>query len=200
VTIDLDIKHNEIIVRKNALYRYAMEMPQQRMLFMPVDPDHGAEFICTATKFGELLKDREIRAHTVIRDHNGEIIADGDKDLDPAKENSKKVNDAGSLFFFLKKWHQNPTSLHHARLDDCRRACRRGAQARSYLVAELRRHASSHQQVPRYRATDSPLSHIEFGQDHASALAPRDCRNSGKDHRLALGGRHQWSASVRFRR
>jgi hypothetical protein len=118
VTIDLDIKHNEIIVRKNALYRYAMEMPQQRMLFMPVDPDHGAEFICTATKFGELLKDREIRAHTVIRDHNGEIIADGDKDLDPAKENSKKVNDAGSLFFFLKKWHQNPTSLHHARLDD----------------------------------------------------------------------------------
>jgi putative transposase len=118
VTIDLDIKHNEIIVRKNALYRYAMEMPQQRMLFMPVDPDHGAEFICTATKFGELLKDREIRAHTIIRDHNGEIIADGDKDLEPTKEKSKKVNDARSLFFFLKKWHQKPTSLHHDRLDD----------------------------------------------------------------------------------
>ncbi|MDR6658972.1 putative transposase [Tardiphaga robiniae] len=118
MTIDLDIKHNEIFVRKNALYRYAMEMPQQRMLFMPVDPDHGAEFICTATKFGEFLRDGEIRAHTVIRDHNGEIIADGDKDLDPAKENSKKVNDARSLFFLLKKWHLNPTSLHHARLDD----------------------------------------------------------------------------------
>jgi len=116
VTIDLAIKHNEVFDRKNALYRYAMEMPQQRMLFMPVDPDNGAEFICTGNEFGKMLTDREIRAHTVIRDHNGEIISDGDKDLDPTKEDSKSVNDARSLFFFLKRWHQQPTSLYRDRL------------------------------------------------------------------------------------
>jgi putative transposase len=118
VTISLAIRQNDIIVRKAVLYRYALEMPQNRMLFMPVSPDHGAEFTCTETEFGKLLKDREIRAHTVIRDHNGDIIADGDKDLDPTKEGSKAENDARSMFFFLKKWHQQPTSLTHARLDD----------------------------------------------------------------------------------
>ncbi|MGY3618453.1 hypothetical protein [Bradyrhizobium sp. USDA 10063] len=118
MTVSLAIKQNEIFVRKNALYRYALELPLDRMLFMPVEPDHGAEFTCTEVEFGKHLKDGEIRAHTVIRDHNGEIIADGDKDLDPTKEDSQKVKDARSLFFFLKKWHQNPTSLHHARLDE----------------------------------------------------------------------------------
>jgi putative transposase len=118
VPISLAIKQNEVFVRKDALYRYAMEMPLDRLLFMPVDPDNGAEFICTEVEFGKLLQDREIRAHTVIRDHNGEIIADGEKDLDPTKEYSKTVNDARSLFYFLKRWHQQPTSLTHARLDD----------------------------------------------------------------------------------
>jgi len=105
--ITLAIRQNDIIVRKDVLYRYALEMPQDRMLFMPVSPDHGAEFTCTETEFGKLLKDREIRAHTVMRDQNGDIISDGDKDLDPTKENDKTVNDARSLFFFLKKWHAN---------------------------------------------------------------------------------------------
>ncbi|MCP3471823.1 hypothetical protein NLM33_25145 [Bradyrhizobium sp. CCGUVB1N3] len=118
MTVSLAIKQNDVIERKRDLYRYALELPLARMLFMPVEPGQGAEFTCTEDEFGKLLKECEIRAHTIIRDHNGDIIADGDKDLAPGKDDSKAVNDARSLFFFLKKWHQNPTSLHHPRLDD----------------------------------------------------------------------------------
>lgn len=119
MTNRLDIKVNDAFVRKGALYRYAMEMPLARMLFMPMQPDNGAEFICSEDEFAKMLSNREIRTHAVIRNAAGDIVAEEDgKDLAPTKEESKKENDARSLFFFLKKWHASPTSLHHKALEN----------------------------------------------------------------------------------
>lgn len=116
--VSLDIKHNEIINRKGTLYRYAWELPLNRLLFMPLLPDDGAEFTCSEDEFAERLGKREIRMHTVIRDAEGNIVAEDDlKDVDPAKEGAKKDNDARSMFFYLKKWQGSSVSKHHPALE-----------------------------------------------------------------------------------
>jgi hypothetical protein len=91
MTVSLAIKHNEIIIRRGTPYRYAFELPLNRLTFMPLLPDDGAEFSCSEDEFMKLLGKREIRMHGVLRDAEGNIVAESDgSDLDPTKEDSKK--------------------------------------------------------------------------------------------------------------
>lgn len=118
MTISLDIKLNDFFVTDTLRYRYALELPLNRMLFVSDQPDGGSEFILSEAEFEKRLGNREMRKYEVIRDAEGNIVHESDcMDTDPRHEGSKKENDARSLFFYLKKWHSNPTSKYHSALE-----------------------------------------------------------------------------------
>jgi putative transposase len=118
MSISLSIKPNEFFVRDGSIFRYAMELPLERLLFMPVEADSGSEFTCSEEQFEKMLGRGEITKYEVIRDAEGNIIREADSlDLAPNKQDSKKERDARSLFFFLKKWHSEPNSKYHTALD-----------------------------------------------------------------------------------
>ena len=118
MTISLALKVNDCFVRKGAIYRYAMEMPLARLLFMPTDLDNGAEFTCTESEFEDLLAGHEVVKYEVVRDAEGNIVHESDcADRAPGTEDSDKEKRARSLFWYLRKWHQEPTSLYHPALE-----------------------------------------------------------------------------------
>jgi len=120
LAISLAVRVNDCFVRKGAIYRYAMQLPMDRLLFMPIDLDNGSEFTASEAQFEELLAAREVVKYDVIRDAEGNIVHASDcTDLAPDGEQSKKAKDARSLYWYLRRWHEQkaPTSLYHDALD-----------------------------------------------------------------------------------
>jgi putative transposase len=118
MTISLDIKQNDCFVRGDSIIRYAMELPLERLLFLPLEAGNGTEFACSEREFEEKLGRREIVKYEVVRDADGNIVRESDcLDRAPGKEDSKKDRDARSLFYFLRKWHTEPTSKYHPALE-----------------------------------------------------------------------------------
>lgn len=133
VPVSLDIKINDVIVREERLFRYALEMPGDRMLFLPLHVGDGAEFTCSEADYEKMLLAREVKPHVVIRDAEGNIIREEDaNDPAPYCEEGAKIKKARSLFHFLKLWHQNPTSLYHPALDNFVARHRREAKQQGY--------------------------------------------------------------------
>jgi putative transposase len=121
LTISLAIKNNETFTKNGSIYRYAMEMPLSRMLFMPTSLDSGAEFTCTEVEFEDMLARREVVRYHVLRDADGNIIKETDNlETSPGSEESVKAKNARALFFYLQRWHMTPTrpsSLYWAALE-----------------------------------------------------------------------------------
>jgi putative transposase len=121
LTLSLAIKVNETFVRHGAIYRYAMEMPMTRLLFMPTDMNNRAEFTCAETDFEEMLARREVVRHHVLRDADGNIVREASSlDQAPRKDESEKEKRARTLFWYLHRFHQSPTppsSLYHHALE-----------------------------------------------------------------------------------
>jgi putative transposase len=119
MSVSLDIKVNDLIVRDERLYRYALELPNDRMLFLPIEEGNGNEFTCSESRFEKLFQIRKIKPYAVVRDAEGNIVREQDLfDIAPKAEDSPKVMRARSLFYYLSAWYRQPTSLYHQALED----------------------------------------------------------------------------------
>jgi putative transposase len=113
--ISLAIKQGDIYVRGGRRIAYRMEVVGGRMGFDPVD-DAGDAWLPTEDEFVASLKNREVKPYEVVRNAQGEVLYEGDTAFPPRE--SKKENDARSLFFYGKRWFETGCSMYHKAIKD----------------------------------------------------------------------------------
>jgi putative transposase len=124
MTISADIKPHETYLRNGIRIRYAAEIADRTLLFLPLNPADGASaWTPTETEWEKELAAGKIKRFFVIRDAKGDVVRDATQiEIAPSKNETEKENRARSLFFFMKRWHQRKASgtisLHHPALDD----------------------------------------------------------------------------------
>jgi hypothetical protein len=124
MTISADIKPHETYLRNGTRLRYAAEIADRTLLFLPLNPADGASaWTPTETEWEKELAAGKIKRFFVIRDAKGDVVRDATQiEIAPSKNETKKENRARSLFFFMKEWHKRKASgtisLHHPALYD----------------------------------------------------------------------------------
>lgn len=135
--MDLDIKINELFVKNGQIYRFALRLPNKGMYFAAIDPEkRHADFTWSVNRFVDAVMQREIVRYEIAYDAEGNIVSqNAGCDLLPNAEETKKVQNARSLWFYLRKWHDAPTSLTASRLDEFVEEQRRVAEKDGHLWA-----------------------------------------------------------------
>ncbi len=102
-----------------------MEIAESTLLFLPINAGDGGppQWTVTEAEFEKEMAAGKIKEFFVIRDINGDVVSDTTQiEIPPSKQETKKENNARSLFFFLKKWHlrkdAGSASLYHNALDN----------------------------------------------------------------------------------
>jgi putative transposase len=114
MSISLAIKQNDIFVRQGKRISYLMETVADRMMFHSLD-EVAEPWTPTEAQFVEALQQGEVKPYEVVRDAEGNVIKEGVAPF-PPKE-TKKENDARSLFYYGKKWFEQGVSKYHLAID-----------------------------------------------------------------------------------
>jgi len=125
MTICLDIKPGWTCLRDNRRLSYAMEVAESTLLFLPINAADGGppHWTITEAEFEKEIAAGKIKQFFVVRDANGDVVSDTTQiEIPPSEQETKKENNARSLFFFMKEWHlrkdAGSASLYHKGLDD----------------------------------------------------------------------------------